>query len=140
MVNGGGADPEEIMGRRTRGGGGLAGSGTDPKRGRRLPQHMPRVCDVEGSGDDSQLPLHQFHHLTQLPPRVLDGSQYEDRHPRDQAVPSGFRLEGGGAPCNLLGSAQGIQYPGHVQVTGHIGGIWCGDQVPPPPMQVLLAA
>ena len=71
MVAGGGAGPEGLLGRRFIRRGDLAGSSTNPERGRGLPQNRSRGGVMEGGGGDSQLPLHRLHHLPQLPSGVL---------------------------------------------------------------------
>ena len=81
-----------------------------------------------------------YYHLPRLYPWVPDGSRYRECHPWGQTAPEICGYEGGGTPRDLPGRAQGIRCPGQVQVTGHPGGIWSGDQGPQPPLQVLLAA
>ena len=94
---------------------------------------------MEGGDGDYQFLLHRLNHLPRIPPRVPGGSRYTDPHPLGQATPSGCGLEGGGAPCNIPRPEQVIQCLGQVQVPAHPGGIWCGAQGPPPPLQVLVA-
>ena len=47
-----------------------------------LPRHRSCGGGMEGGGGDSKLLLHRLHHLTQLPPCVLGGARYGERHPR----------------------------------------------------------
>ena len=69
MVEGGGYSSTSVPRQGHCRGGGLAGGGTDPKRGRVLPCHRHHGGDLEVSCGDSQSPLHRRHHL----PRLLHG-------------------------------------------------------------------
>ena len=86
MVAGGGAGPEGLLGRRFIRRGDLAGSSTNPERGRGLPRNRSRGGGLEGGGDDTQSPLHRLHHLPRLPPWVPGGTRYRDRNPQYQTA------------------------------------------------------
>ena len=60
---------------------------------RRLPQHRSCVSGVEYVVSDSQSPLHRLHQLPRLPPWVMGGSQYRDRHPQGQNASAGYSHE-----------------------------------------------
>ena len=137
MGEGGGSSLTSVPRRINTIGGGLAGGGPDPGRGRGPLQNRPRGGDMDGGGGDSQLPLRRRHHLPRLPPRIPGGLRYRDRHPRAQDASAGCGLEGGGPPCNLPGPAQSLRCLGQIQVPGYHGGLWCGVQGPSPPPAVL---
>ena len=106
---GGGASTTSVSRRSNRRGGGLGGGGPDLERGRGLLRHMLHGGDMEGSGGDSQSPLHRRHHLPQLPPWITGRSQYMDSHPRAQDASAGCSIEGGRPPCDITGPTQGLQ-------------------------------
>ena len=95
MVDGCGIGSDVLTRQIPRGGGNLAGGGTNPKRGRRIPRYRYRGCGLEGGGGDSKLPLHRLHHLPGLPPWVPGGLRYGDRQTRGQTDPEGYGHEEG---------------------------------------------
>ena len=63
---------------------------------------------MEVSGSDFKSPDHSLHHLPQLPPQVLGGSQHGYHHPRGQTASAVSGIEGGGPVCDIYGPAQGV--------------------------------
>ena len=86
----------------------MTGGGSDPQVRRRLPWHWPCGGDVEGSGRNFKLLAHSLHHLPQIPPRVLGGSQHRYRHPRGQTASAVSGLGVGGPVRDIPGPAQGV--------------------------------
>ena len=86
LGEGGGSRSDSVQVGSACGGFQVAGVGPDPQVGKVLMWHWPCGGYVEGSGGNFKPPARSLHHLPQLPPHILVGSQNGYRHPQGQTA------------------------------------------------------